>query len=89
MNTENVKVGDIFSTESKLIRELGEVPKKGNEGIAQRKKVRCYVDIEKTGKLSRGKETNEIVITKKYNEVEIKENIENMPKVGRPDKIKL
>jgi hypothetical protein len=57
--------------------------------LLKEKKVRCYVDIEKTGKISRGKETNEIVITKKYNEVEIKENLENMPKVGRPYKIKL
>ena len=89
MNTENVKVGDIFSTESRLIRALGEVPKEGNSKTSQLKDIRCYFEYKKTGKLSRGKETNEIVITKKYNEVEIKENMENMPKVGRPYKIKL
>lgn len=85
MNNDNVYYGDIYATFNKLIITLGEEPKKGNEGIAQKKRAKCYVDYEKTGKLNRqGKESSEIIITEVYDEWEIEENLENMPKAGRP-----
>ena len=84
MNNDNVEIGQKFSKFSDLVRGLGEEPKKGNEGIAQKKRVNCYVEYEKTGKVVRGKETNEIVITWTYDDLEIEENLENLSKVGRP-----
>ena len=66
MNIEKIKVGDKFSTENKLLAELGYPKSSGNTRISQLKEVKQYFDYTKTGKVSRGKETNEIIITKKY-----------------------
>ena len=66
MNIDNISVGDKFSTLNKLIKALGIKPAKGNQGKAQIKEIKRYLKYEKTHKYSRGKETNEIVITEKY-----------------------
>lgn len=65
-NIENVNVGDKFSTENKLLSMLGFPQASGNTRVSLLKEVQQYFDYTKTGKLSRGKETNEIVITNKY-----------------------
>lgn len=85
MNNNNVYYDDVYATMNKLIIALGEEPKKGNQGKAQLKRVKCYVDFEKTGKLNRqGKESSEIRITEVYEEWEIEENLESLQKAGRP-----
>ena len=63
MNLENVKVGDKFSTITKLYKALGYESCKGSQKIALDKEISRYLHYEKTGKISRGKVTNEIVIT--------------------------
>lgn len=64
MNIENIKVGDKFPTESKLLTAV-EFDKAINskQKKYQLKELNRYLIYEKTGKLFRGKPTNEIVIT--------------------------
>lgn len=65
MILENVKVGDTFSTETKMFRQLGLIPPKGGKALGDmRKLVKEHLDYEKTGKISRqGKLSNEVGIT--------------------------
>lgn len=62
IDVSNIKVGDKFSTENKLIRALGLEPKKGRNRNFQIIDIQRYLSYEKTGKISRGKKTNEIII---------------------------
>jgi hypothetical protein len=66
MKIKNIKVGMKFSTENKLKIALGLNPAKGNQGKSQIKEIMRFLDYEKTHKVSRGKETNEIIITEIY-----------------------
>lgn len=66
MNIDKVNIGDKFSTENKLLSALGYDSVSGNTRIALLKDAQCYFDYTKTGKISRGKETSEIIITNKY-----------------------
>lgn len=64
MNLENIKVGDKFSTESKLLTKVGFEKYSGKpQKEYQLKELQRYLTYEKTGKISRGKPTNEIVVT--------------------------
>lgn len=66
MNIDKIKVGDKFSTENKLLTALGYSKSSGNTRLAQLKEVKQYFEYTRTGKQSRGKQTSEIIITKKY-----------------------
>ena len=66
INIDNVNIGDKFSTENKLLSILGYPKLSGNSRLAILKDAQRYVDYSKTGKLYRGKETGEIIITEKY-----------------------
>ena len=67
MNLENIKVGDKFSTETKLLTKVGfEKTKSPDSKKSQIRELQRYLSYEKTGKMSRGKPTNEIVITEIY-----------------------
>lgn len=68
MKIQNVKVGNKFTTISKLFKILGEVYKKGNQGKAQIKELERYLSYEPTGKLNKNtkKVTGEIIITEIY-----------------------
>jgi hypothetical protein len=68
VNVENIEKGEKFATVNALIRATGNEPKKDNSKKAQVKEIERYVSFEKTGKINRGKETNEIIITKIYSE---------------------
>ena len=83
MHFENVNVGDKFATETKLIIAVGLEPLKGNSKKAQLNEIKRYIAYEKTHKLYRGKETNEIVITEKY--LEPKAKIDNRKNNGKND----
>lgn len=78
MNIENIKVGDTFSTESKLLTEVGFERYNGKpQKDYQIKELKRYLSYEKTGKISRGKVTNEIVITEIYDVPKEKEDNRN------------
>lgn len=66
INIDNVNIGDKFSTENKLLLILGYPKLGGNSRLALLKDAQRYIDYSKTGKLYRGKETGEIIITEKY-----------------------
>lgn len=66
INTDGINIGDKFSTENKLLETLGYPKAGGNSRLALLKDAQRYIDYSKTGKLYRGKETGEIVITEKY-----------------------
>ncbi|MGL6174874.1 MAG: hypothetical protein ACRC1P_09755 [Cellulosilyticaceae bacterium] len=67
MNLKSIKVGDKFPTVAKMIRQLELDPKKsGKSKIIQLKEIARYINWENTGKVFRGKVTNEIVITEIY-----------------------
>lgn len=66
INIDEVNIGDKFSTENKLLVALGYPKLSGNSRLALLKDAQRYVDYSKTGKIHRGKETSEIVITEKY-----------------------
>lgn len=68
INTDNVNIDDKFSTENKLLYAVGCPNVKGDTRLAVLKDVKRHLDYAKTGKLYRGKETNEIVITAKYSQ---------------------
>lgn len=69
MNLEFIKEGDIFSTETKLLSKVGfKKSINSKQKKYQIKELNRYLSYEKTGKVSRGKVTNEIVITEIYNE---------------------
>jgi hypothetical protein len=84
MNIENIKVGDKFPTESKLLNAV-----KFNKAINSKQKkyqlreLNRYLTYEKTGKISRGKPTNEIVVTEIYDTP--KEKIDNRTNNGGND----
>ncbi|MFI3325944.1 MAG: hypothetical protein R3Y35_07195 [Clostridia bacterium] len=63
INLDDIKLGDKFSNETKLLFGLGFTNNKDNSKKANIKEAKRYLSYEKTGKLSRGKETNEIIIT--------------------------
>lgn len=67
MKIENVEVGMKFSNRTKLATKL-ELPKtSGKRNIElQDKEIARYLSYEKTNKVSRGKVTNEIIITEIY-----------------------
>lgn len=76
MNIENIKVGDTFSTEKKLLIAVGFEKYDGSkQKKSQIRELQRYLTYEKTGKISRGKVTNEIVITEIYETP--KEKIDN------------
>ena len=78
MILENIKVGDTFSTESKLLTKVGfEKSINSKQKKYQIKELKRYLSYEKTGKESRGKVTNEIVITEIYDEPKEKEDNRN------------
>lgn len=62
----NIQLGDKFPTENKLLRALGFPNSSGNTRLSYIKIAKQYVNYEKTGKIHRGNETAEIVITEKY-----------------------
>lgn len=66
INIDKINVGDKFSTETKLLDILGYPKASGNTRLSLIKDVQRYIDYAKTGKVARGKETNEIIITDKY-----------------------
>jgi len=67
MNIENIKVGDKFSTLTKLLTTVGfDKYSGGKQKKYQLRELNRYLTYEKTGKISRGKPTNEIVITEIY-----------------------
>ena len=66
INIDNVNIGDKFSTENKLLSIMGYPKLSGNSRLALLKDAQRYVDYSKTGKLYRGKETGEIIVTEKY-----------------------
>lgn len=66
INTDGINIGDKFSTENKLLETLGYPKAGGNSRLALLKDAQRYIDYSKTGKLYRGKETGEIIITEKY-----------------------
>lgn len=75
MILENIKVGDTFSTENKLLCNVGfEKTKSLHTKKSQIKELKRYISYEKTGKISRGKVTNEIVITEIYDKPKEKED---------------
>ena len=85
MDVRNIKVGDKFSTKSKLIRAIGLTPARGTDSIiAQDKEIARYLSYEKTGKMSKGKMTNEIVITQIFDTP--KEKIDNRKNNGGSNK---
>ena len=85
MDIRNVKVGDKFPTKSKLIKAIGLTPAKGkNPIIAQDKEIARYLSYEKTGKMSKGKMTNEIVITQIFDTP--KEKVDNRKNNGGSNK---
>lgn len=78
MNIENIKVGDKFSTETKLLTKVGfDKTKSLDSKKSQIKEIQRYISYEKTGKLSRGKVTNEIIITEIYDVPKEKEDNRN------------
>ena len=81
MKLENVKVGDKFSTITKLYKALGYESCKGNQKITLDKEISRYLHYEKTGKISRGKVTNEIVITEIFDAP--KEKVDGRKNNGR------
>lgn len=89
MNVEKLELieeGDKFSTENKLLNILGYPNASGNTRLSQLKEVRQYIDYQKTGKISRGKETNEIEIIKKYTSPNPKDDkrLSDAPKYLKP-----
>ena len=73
-----VKVGDKFSTENKLLGTVGfKKTKSLHTKNSQIKELKRYLSYEKTGKISRGKVTNEIVITEIYDVPKEKEDNRN------------
>ena len=79
INTDNIKVGDIFSTYTKLVSALGLENYKGKRKALQEKEIRRYIDFEKTGKINpkTHKVSNEIIVTKIYDEPLEKEDKES------------
>ncbi len=63
MNLTNVIEGQVFSNITKLLSELGFPKATGDTKQKQIKEIKCYLAYEKTGEISRGKVTNEIVVT--------------------------
>ena len=64
MNLDKIKVGDKFTTEKKLLIKVGFEKYDGNkQKQLQLRELKRYLTYDKTGKMSRGKLTNEIVIT--------------------------
>ena len=61
-----IKVGDIFPNVTKLLQKCGFPKAKDNSKKAQIKELNCYLSYKKTGKISRGKVTNEIIITEVF-----------------------
>jgi len=74
MDIDKINVGDKFSTENKLLLILGFPQASGNTRLSLLKEVQQYFDYTKTGKLARGKETNEIVILDKYIQPKLKQD---------------
>lgn len=68
INVDNICEGDVFSTVNGLVKQLGLKPAKGKQRELQLQNIARYLEFKKTGKVSRGKETNEIVVTKVYDE---------------------
>ena len=67
MNLDRIKVGDKFTTEKKLLIKVGFEKYDGNkQKQLQLRELKRYLTYDKTGKMSRGKLTNEIVITEIY-----------------------
>lgn len=64
--TEDINIGDKFTTENGILNVLGFPKSGGNTRIAYLKEAKRYVNWESTGKLYRGNPTSEVVITKKY-----------------------
>ena len=79
INTDDIKVGDIFSTYTKLVSVLGLENYKGKKKALQEKEIRRYIDFEKTGKINpkTHKESNEIIVTEIYDEPLEKEDKES------------
>lgn len=81
MNLENIKVGDKFSTESKLLTKVGFEKYSGKpQKEYQLRELQRYLTYKKTDKISRGKPTNEIVITEIFDTP--KEKIDNRSNNG-------
>ena len=74
VNIDKVNIGDKFSTETKLLESLGYPKASGNSRLSFLKDAQRYIDYNKTGKINRGKETNEIIITDKYIEPKSKQD---------------
>ena len=64
--TEDINIGDKFTTENGILNVLGFPKSGGNTRIAYLKEAKRYVNWESTGKLYRGNPTSEVVITEKY-----------------------
>ena len=70
INTSEIEVGDTFATYAKLVTALGLNSCTGKQRVYQEKEIRRYIDFEKTGKINpkTHKESNEIIVTKIYDE---------------------
>lgn len=70
INTSEIEVGDTFATYAKLVTALGLDSCTGKQRVYQEKEIRRYIDFEKTGKINpkTHKESNEIIVTKIYDE---------------------
>ena len=64
--TEDINIGDKFTTENGILNVLDFPKSGGNTRIAYLKEEKRYVNWESTGKLYRGNPTSEVVITEKY-----------------------
>lgn len=82
MNTQNIKEGQIFPTKTKLIKAMGEIPKKDSSKDAQWKDIECLIAWEYTGKLNKNtkKVSGEIRITKIYDIPLVKEDKRKLKK---------
>ena len=64
--TEDINIGDVFTTENGILDALGFPKSGGNTRHSYLKEAKRYINWKPTGKLYRGKPTSEIIITEKY-----------------------
>ena len=64
--TEDINIGDVFTTENGILDALGFPKSGGNTRLSYLKEAKRYVNWKPTGKLYRGNPTSEVIITEKY-----------------------
>lgn len=73
--TEEINIGDIFTTENGILNILGFPKSGGNTRLSYLKEAKRYVNWKKTGKLYRGNPTSEVIITDKYDTPKQKQDL--------------